>query len=153
MKELKFQETIPAAIPAEAPLPQIEFPGGEILVIDRHHGELRLLQRDQTVALSISITDQGLVLNLNALQLNIHALEQLNLSAAKVNIEATERLSLKTAGDFVHTVGNDSHTDIAGDNYHTARVQNIRAELGNVNVKANDDVRLNGERVKLNCEE
>lgn len=153
MKELKFQEMIPAAISDDAPLPQIEFPSGEILIIDRQHGELRLLQRDLSVALSISVTEQGLVLNLNALQLNIRALEQLNLSAAKVNIEATEEISLKTGGDFVQTVDKNSHTKVSGDHYHIARVQNIRAELGNVNINANDDVRLNGERVKLNCDE
>jgi hypothetical protein len=32
-----------------------------------------------------------------------------------------------------------------------ARIQNITAVLGNVNVKANDDVRMNGERVRMNC--
>ena len=33
----------------------------------------------------------------------------------------------------------------------SARAQAITARLGDVSVKANDDVRLNGERVRLNC--
>jgi len=34
-----------------------------------------------------------------------------------------------------------------------ARVQNIKADLGNVNVTANDDVSINGERVRVNCDD
>ena len=29
----------------------------------------------------------------------------------------------------------------------------VTADLGNVNVKANDDVRINGERVRVNCDD
>ena len=38
-----------------------------------------------------------------------------------------------------------------GDMQLEARVQDITATQGNVNVKANDDVCLHGERVKVNC--
>jgi hypothetical protein len=32
-----------------------------------------------------------------------------------------------------------------------ARIQNITAELGNVNLQANDDVKIDGERILMNC--
>jgi hypothetical protein len=38
-----------------------------------------------------------------------------------------------------------------GDLKTEARIQEIRARLGNVNVSANDDVRIDGERVMVNC--
>ena len=40
---------------------------------------------------------------------------------------------------------------VAGDLETYARVQHHTATLGNVNIRANDDVRLNGERVRMNC--
>lgn len=38
-----------------------------------------------------------------------------------------------------------------GDIATRAREQVIEARLGDVRVKANDDVKLNGERIRLNC--
>ncbi len=48
-------------------------------------------------------------------------------------------------------VGGDCITNVDGINENHAKIQKITAELGNVELKANDDVRLNGERVKINC--
>jgi hypothetical protein len=39
----------------------------------------------------------------------------------------------------------------SGDLHSEARIQNVTATLGDVNVRANDDVKLSGERVRVNC--
>ena len=59
----------------------------------------------------------------------------LALSARRIDLNATEGMSLTTAGDLKTT----------------GRTQTIVADLGDVKLKANDDVRLNGERVLVNC--
>ena len=41
--------------------------------------------------------------------------------------------------------------EAVGDVKSAGRSQEIVADLGDVRVKANDDVRLNGERVRCNC--
>ena len=59
----------------------------------------------------------------------------LALSARRIDLNASEGMSLTTAGDLKTT----------------GRSQTIVADLGDVKVKANDDVRFNGERVLVNC--
>ena len=62
-------------------------------------------------------------------------------------------MNIKTAGNLVIEAGKDCLTKIAGTNKSIARIQKLTASLGNVEIKANDDVKLDGESVKLNCEE
>jgi len=131
----------------------IKFPGGNILQVDKAANELKLFGKDLSLQLTISIKEEGLVVDVNAAQLNIHASDELRLSSKKINIEATEQLNIKTAGNLVQQVGKDSLTETAGTNKNIARVQKVTASLGNVEIKANDDVRLEGESVKLNCDD
>lgn len=130
----------------------LHFPAGSTLFIDRENSELRLLGADDSVQLVISITEQGIIVNLKAFQLNIQAADQLNLSGKRIHIDASEHLALTTAGSLEQRVAKDFTSEVLGDQHSTARIQRITADLGNVEIKANDDVRLNGERVKLNCD-
>lgn len=45
----------------------------------------------------------------------------------------------------------DLKLQVAGDLHSEARVQNVTATLGDVNVRANDDVKMIGERIRMNC--
>lgn len=139
-------------IEKEIELPSVKFKTGNILIIDKELGELRLLGKNQTVQLVISVNEDALVLNINALVLNINASDELNFSGKKINIDAVEQLSIKSGGNFVQQIDKDSLTEVGGINKMIAQIQKITANLGNVELKANDDVRLNGERVKLNCD-
>lgn len=133
-------------------LPVVEFRTGNTLVIDKERNELRLLNRDQKVQLIISVNNDELMLTINAQQLNINAANEINLSAKKINIEAAEQVNIKSGGNLVQQIEKDSLTEVGGNNKMIAAVQKITASLGNIELKANDDVRLNGERVKLNCD-
>jgi len=149
------EPTLPAV--QEAPAPQagiqmINFPTGATLVVDSANEELKLLDAEASTLLVITVSDKGLVLNLNALQLNIRALDEINLSGRQINIEAAEHLSLKSGGTMQQTVETDLQVDTGGTSISRAKVQKIEATLGNAEIKANDDVRLDGERVKLNCD-
>ena len=131
----------------------IKFKAGNTLIVDHIAGELKLISKSQTLQLIIKVHGETLEVYTHASQLNINAADELNMSAKKINIEATEQLNIKTAGNLVIEAGKDCLTKIAGTNKSIARIQKLTASLGNVEIKANDDVKLDGESVKLNCEE
>jgi hypothetical protein len=62
-----------------------------------------------------------------------------------------EQVTLHGRQGVAISSGGDAWIQVEGDLHSNARIQNITADLGNVNVKANDDVKINGERVKVNC--
>lgn len=131
----------------------VTFSLGNTLRVDKVNNELQLLNVNQELQLSIKITNEGLILNINAKELNINAGEQLNLSSKKININASEQINIKTAGNLVHQVKKDLLTEVGGTNKQIAQVQKITATFGNAEIKANDYVKLDGESVLLNCEE
>ena len=133
-------------------LPVITFKTGETVFIDKAAAELKLFDKNQHLQLVISMRENGLEININASHLNINATEELNLSGKKINIEATDQLNIKTAGNLVQQIEKDALTEVGGVNKMLATVQKITATLGDVMIKANDDIKLNGERVKLNCD-
>ena len=125
---------------------------GQVLVIDKDKEEIKLLDKNNTVRLIISIKEDNLVINVEAYQLNLKAEQELNLSANKINICSEEVISLTSRGNIIHNVSKDMLTQVDGNNINNAKIQNITAELGNVELKANDDIKLNGERIQLNCD-
>lgn len=130
----------------------IEFKTGNGINIDTHKEQIRILDKNKQVQLTITLQEQGLVIDINAAQLNINAAEELNLTGKKINIKATDQLNIKSAGNMVQQIDKDALFEIGGTNKMIAAVQKITATLGEVVLKANDDIKLNGERVKLNCD-
>lgn len=123
---------------------RIEFVGGQRLLIERSEDEgmLTLTAPSGDVAFSVRITPSGPVLRFEH-GLRIEAAGPLELAGRNLALHGDEGLTIHSGGDAT--------IDAAGDLSITARVQQIKARLGNVDVKANDDIRLTGERVRLNC--
>jgi len=119
--------------------------GGQCLVVEKQIASnvLKLIAADGQLCLSIRITPDGPVLMFEGGNLAIESSGVLALTADRIAIHAREGLSLTTDGDMDFKSGGDSHSE--------ARTQNVTACLGNVNLKANDDIRLIGERVRVNC--
>jgi len=115
------------------------------LVLVRKAGEniLTVLGADGQVKLSISITANGPVLHFEGAGLAIRADGPLALDAQSVVIQGREGLALIS--------GAEATIRCIGDLNMEAREQNLTALLGNVNITANDDVKLDGERVRMNC--
>jgi hypothetical protein len=95
------------------------------------------------VTLSIEVTDGGPVLRFEGASLRIQAAGELTLEAEELRLHGRAGLSLSSGGDASFTA--------QGDLLNEARIQTIRARLGNVEIDANDDVRIDGERVMVNC--
>jgi hypothetical protein len=132
----------PAAI--SEPLRTLPLVGGQSLSVeDAPEGcILRLLDPEGRSRLTIEITSEGPVLRLEgALKLEVEG--DLSLAARRLALHADERLELSSGGDL--------HLQAAGCAHSRALVQTIEATTGDVQVVANDRVRLKGELIKLNC--
>jgi DNA/RNA endonuclease YhcR with UshA esterase domain len=123
---------------------ELELVGRQQLRVERggRDDRITLVARDGRITFSLHITPEGPLLQFEH-GLTIEAGESLELAGRRVSIRGAEGVSIESGGDAT--------VEVAGDLTATARIQNLRARLGNVNVKANDDVRLRGERIRLNC--
>ncbi len=138
----------------EIPVSQkISFRSGSYLEIDGSQDEevLQIIGSGGEVELKIRMTAEGPVLCFESASLDIRASGKVSIESQHISLKASHGISMETSGDMVHNVGGDHISKIDGDVSSEARIQNITARLGNVNVKANDDVRLNGERIMMNC--
>lgn len=123
----------------------VDLRGDQQLVIDQGLKEDRLIitSANGKVSITITITDSGPVLHLEGAGLMIRADGDLAINARSLAIHGRDGIALTSDGD--------AHICVQGDLTTRARIQNITAELGNVNVQANDDVKIDGERILMNC--
>ncbi len=115
------------------------------LVIENHQlsNVLNIVGSDGNLSLSIQITTAGPVLKIGGGTLTIQAEGNLAIDAERVSIHSRKDMALTTDGNI--------HIEAEGDLYSKARGQMITADLGDIDIKANDDVKLDGERIRLNC--
>jgi hypothetical protein len=123
----------------------IDLQGDQHLVLEQsqHEDRLMITSASGKVSLTITITDSGPVLHLEGSGLMIKTDGDLAINAKSLAIHGRDGIALTTGGD--------AHICAAGDLTTKARIQNITAELGNVNLQANDDVKIDGERILMNC--
>lgn len=135
---LAYRTEPPPARPA-----RLELVGGQQLLVARERGEdtVTLVARDGEISFTLRITPGGPVLRFER-GLTIEARDTFELVGRRIAIRGYEGVAIESDADAT--------IEVVGDLTSTARIQNLRARAGNVNVKANDDIRLNGERIKLN---
>ncbi len=115
---------------------------GDILVVENPEGFIEL---------SVIFTGSGPVLNFQSGKINLKSDGDLNFDCKNLAFNALCDVKIKTGGDLVQEVKGEIKTEARGKSTHKARAVDIESDLGNVKIKANDDVLLDGERVRLNC--
>jgi hypothetical protein len=117
---------------------------GHVLTIERRADEalIRLHRADGNQALAIELGPNGPVLRLGS-GLAIAVEGELSFSAEHVDIHGRTGVQLRSGGDTV--------LQSEGDLMSSAREHVLEARLGDVRLDANDDVKLTGERIRLNC--
>ncbi|PIE66989.1 MAG: hypothetical protein CSA23_06265 [Deltaproteobacteria bacterium] len=115
------------------------------LMIEDHQASnvLKILDSNGKISLSIQITEDGPVLKLGGGALTITTEGNLAIDAESVSIHGRKEMALTTEGNF--------HIEASGGIHSKAQAQLITADLGDIDIKANDDVKLDGERIRLNC--
>ncbi|HEY2731002.1 MAG TPA: hypothetical protein VGK52_13755 [Polyangia bacterium] len=105
-------------------------------------GVLKLMAADGSLPLQITITKEGAVLHLGR-GLSVLVDGPVALEMEALSIHAHQGIDVKTDGPMAIRANGDLLTEGAA--------QTIVARKGNVDVTANDDVTLHGERIKMNC--
>ena len=123
----------------------VDLVGGQRLLLEHgpHEDVLRFVATDGRVTVSIHVTEHGPVLRFEGAALTLQTAGELAIEAEQLRLHGRAGVALTAGGDVVIGTPGDLHT--------RARIQHITADRGNVNVRANDDVKLNGERVLVNC--
>lgn len=123
----------------------IDLVGRQRLLLLHENGldRLQILAPDGRLRLTIEVTERGPVLSFEGPALTLCASGEMAFEAERLTLHGRKGVCVTTGGDLV--------LDAAGDLASRARIQDVEARLGNVNVRANDDIRLNGERVMVNC--
>ncbi len=129
-----------------------EFQNGICLYLGENSQKMELIRENGNVMLTIDLSGNSPIVNISAGTLNIGCDNELNLGAKNIKIHSKENISIHSKGDLIENIEGNHFEYTKGDHFDEARIQNIKAELGNVNITANDDVDLKGERIKLNCE-
>lgn len=106
---------------------------------------------DGQVELEITLTERGPVLHFRAAQLALESQGKLALRCEELDVHARGDIRQVAGGDQEQVVLGDARVSVSGDLASRARTTQIESRRGDVQIRANDDVRLNGERVKLNC--
>jgi hypothetical protein len=118
--------------------------GRHALLVERspEKNVLRVLTPEGAPGLVITVTPQGISLTVSGGDLTLETQGALAIRADELSLHGNKGVSITSDGDAT--------VRAAGDLSSEGRVQNIRARLGSVNVTANDDVKLIGERIRLN---
>ena len=105
---------------------------------------------DGTVELQIKLTPEGPILQVSAAAIEMSATERIALRCNELDVAVKERVNLKCDGDLQQTVKGNLDSTTEGTARVEARRIGLEATWGDVDVKANDDVYLTGERIYLN---
>lgn len=122
----------------------VELDHGRSLVIESEAGAevLTLHSPSGEVEIEIVVTPEGPRLRLSAVELSLVAKQRVTIDC--------QDLELRCARDMSVEVGGDQREIVAGAAHHEAHTTTVEARRGDLTLRANDDARVEGERVLLN---
>ncbi|MGJ8667118.1 MAG: hypothetical protein ACSHW7_12185 [Patiriisocius sp.] len=125
--------------------------GHQLLVSETSlEDEIKVLNANGTPLFSMKFSENGTTVKISAENISFNAEKSIKLSAKDIEIESLNDIKMVSQGDLKTFTKGDTIALTEGEKIDTAKIQTIKAELGNVDIVANDDVTLKGERVKLN---
>jgi hypothetical protein len=105
---------------------------------------------DGSAELTIRITADGPVLEVRSASLVLTAAREVTVRCEHFVVEAAGDVELSSGGDMQQRTGGDLIVQSRGDTHLEAHAIGLAARMGNVDVSANDDVTVCGERIFLN---
>jgi hypothetical protein len=131
---------------------RLSLAGGQTLVLTRkEHPALPLQTEDVLQILGpqgrptvvIRVGQEGAQVELAGGPVVLRVDGDLRIEAERLQLHARDRLSLSSGRDAEVVVEESLAT--------TAKRQSLTSTLGDVRIFANDDVRMDGERIRMNC--
>ncbi len=108
-----------------------------------HRDIFTVSNREGMIELEITITEKGPVLQFNTVDMKIASKGRVRIDCEDFYVHAKGRIKYSSDGDLIQQANGDMST--------TARICSVKARRGNINLDANDDVKIKGERILLNC--
>jgi hypothetical protein len=150
------KEDTPPGTTALAPeRPALVLPSGRAIEVESQgDGDvIRFLARGGACMLTVRLTDEGPVLRVEGASLEIAASKKLSLECEDLSIAARNSAAIAVGGDLEERVAGSVQRVAAGVARTAARRVDIEASPGGIDLRANDDVRVTGERVMLNSDD
>ena len=110
---------------------------------------LSVIGQDGTVCLRMTLGKDGPVVEMRTRSFKLAATEELRLDCDRMEINANRQVSIRSAS-LEQTITDDIRVRAGGVIYSEAHAQRIEARLGDIELRANDDVALEGEQIRLN---
>ena len=129
----------------------VDLPSGRTLTVESGASDRITVRSPQgIVELAIRFTAEGPVLSFAAAAIEVTSKGEITLECERLNLRARKEINVTSEGDLRESVAGQRVSEVAGRASLEAHDVRISARRGDVAVKANDDVRLDGERVLLN---
>jgi hypothetical protein len=119
----------------------VESPDGDWLTVNAPDGR---------ICLKMILTPDGPAIELHGVSLKLNAQKDVRLKCESLEIHAGKEMILRTGGDLTHIAEKNINVKAGGALQTEAFSQKLRARSGDFEVKAKDDVMIDGERVRLN---
>ncbi|UQA54607.1 hypothetical protein [Polyangium aurulentum] len=142
-------------LPAERQPLTMTLPSGRSIEAASEGGDdtLRILAPGGTCVLTVQLTAEGPVLRFEGASLQIAAAKRLELSCEELSVRASGGAAIDVGGDLEERVGGSAKRAVRGTAATTATRVDLEATPGGIDLRANDDVRIQGERVMLNSDD
>lgn len=103
------------------------------------------------VEIEVRLTKEGPVIRASGAALQIGSAGKVSVDCEEFHVRARERIVQASGGELRQEAAGDATLKVKGHLGTEARTTTIRSRRGDTRVEANDDVKLKGERVRLNC--
>lgn len=113
---------------------------------------IKVHSRTGHVELLIKFTSEGPLLTFSAAEIAMESRGKMELKCKEFTLQAEQSIQLKSAGDALTEIAGESKTHVGKQLVATAEEVSIEATKGDTIVKANDFVRVHGEKILLNTE-
>lgn len=143
-----------AAPRAESTTQRMELSSGRVVEADvEGPGRDRFTIRSATgeVELQICMTEKGPLLRFRAADVELDATRDVKVHCEEFHVKAAKHIVQEAGGDLRQRIGGQADVKVRGRLTLAAREARLQAKRGNVQIEANDDVEVLGERIKLNC--
>ena len=103
------------------------------------------------VELEICLTEKGPLLRFRAADVELEATREVKVQCEDFVVQAKKDIVQESGGDLRQRIGGRADVKVRRKMTLAAAEARLVAKRGNVEIEANDDVEVVGERIKLNC--
>lgn len=135
---------------AERSVTVVPLSHGRRAAVTAEGGILEITGQEGTVELKVRITPEGPVLEFEEGRVALKSPGDLELDCRNLTLHSRGKMQLESESDFEHRVHGGYALHVRDDARLAAQALELVAELGELALRANDDVALNGLRVLLN---